>query len=45
MSEDTAQSPIEELAEARRRIAELELSTKTVLSASQFLTIILVGPL
>tara|TARA_R100001086_G_scaffold84178_1_gene41180 strand:+ start:262 stop:591 length:330 start_codon:yes stop_codon:yes gene_type:complete len=35
----------EELLEARRKIVELEASTKTVLTGSQFLTIILVGPL
>ena len=34
----------EELLEARRKIVELEASTKTVLTGSQFLTIILVGP-
>ena len=35
----------EELLEARRKIVELEASTKTVLTGSQFLTICLVGPL
>ena len=35
----------EELLEARKRIVELEASTKTTLTGSQFLTIVLVGPL
>ena len=35
----------EELLEARQRIVELEASTKTTLTGSQFLTIVLVGPL
>lgn len=35
----------EELLEAHRRIVELEASSKTVLTGTQFLTIILVGPL
>ena len=35
----------EELLEAQRKIVELEASTKTTLTGSQFLTIILVGPL
>lgn len=37
--------PQEELEEARRRILELEARTKTTLTGSQFLTIVLVGPL
>jgi hypothetical protein len=45
MSEDTAQSPQEELLEAQRRIVELEARTKTTLTGTQFLTIVLVGPL
>tara|TARA_R100000306_G_C4276260_1_gene92692 strand:+ start:110 stop:442 length:333 start_codon:yes stop_codon:yes gene_type:complete len=39
------QEVTEELLEARRRIVELEASSKTVLTGTQFLTIILVGPL
>ena len=35
----------EELLEAKKTIAELELRTKTTLTGSQFLTIVLVGPL
>ena len=35
----------EELLEARKRIVELEAGTKTTISGSQFLTIVLVGPL
>ena len=35
----------EELLEAQRKIVELEASTKTTLTGSQFLTIVLVGPL
>jgi len=35
----------EELLEARKRIVELEASTKTTLTGTQFLTIVLVGPL
>ena len=35
----------EELIEAKKTIAELELRTKTTLTGSQFLTIVLVGPL
>ena len=35
----------EELLEARQRIVELEASTNTTLTGSQFLTIVLVGPL
>ena len=35
----------EELLEARQRIVELEAATKTTLTGSQFLTIVLVGPL
>ena len=34
-----------ELLEARQRIVELEARTKTTLTGSQFLTIVLVGPL
>ena len=37
--------PQEELEEARRRILELEARTKTTLTGSQFLTIVLIGPL
>ena len=37
--------PQEELEEARQRIAELEVRTKTTLTGSQFLTIVLIGPL
>jgi hypothetical protein len=39
------QSKEEELLEAKARIVELEASTKTTLSGSQFLVICLVGPL
>ena len=35
----------EELQEAHRRIVELETRTKTTLTGTQFLTIVLVGPL
>ncbi len=35
----------EELLEAKQKIIELEASTKTTLTGSQFLVIILVGPL
>jgi len=35
----------EELLEAKQKIVELEASTKTTLTGSQFLVIILVGPL
>jgi hypothetical protein len=34
-----------ELQEAHRRIVELEARTKTTLTGTQFLTIVLVGPL
>ena len=39
------QSAEEELLEAKARIVELEASTKTTLTGSQFLVICLVGPL
>lgn len=42
---ESEQSPQEELLEAQRRIVELELGNKTVLTGSQFLVILLVGPL
>jgi len=35
----------EELQEAHRRIVELEARTRTTLTGTQFLTIVLVGPL
>ena len=35
----------EELVEAKARIVELEARTKTTLTGSQFLTIVLIGPL
>ena len=35
----------EELLEAKQKIIELEVSTKTTLTGSQFLVIVLVGPL
>jgi len=35
----------QEILEARRRIVELEAGTKTTLTGTQFLTIVLVGPL
>ena len=35
----------EELLQARREIVELKASTKTTLTGSQFLTIVLIGPL
>ena len=38
-------SPQEELEEARQRIVELEARTKTTLTGSQFITIVLIGPL
>ena len=41
----TEQSTEEELLEAKARIVELEASTKTTLTGTQFLTIVLVGPL
>lgn len=37
--------PQEALAEAHQRIVELEARTKTTLTGSQFLTIVLIGPL
>ena len=37
--------PQEELEEARQRIVELEARTKTTLTGSQFITIVLIGPL
>jgi len=40
-----ATDPQQELEEARLRIAELEIRTKTTLTGSQFLTIVLIGPL
>ena len=40
-----ATDPQQELEEARQRIAELEIRTKTTLTGSQFLTIVLIGPL
>ena len=39
------QSTEEELLEAKAKIVELEARTKTTLTGSQFLTIVLVGPL
>ena len=39
------QNTEEELLEAKARIVELEASTKTTLTGTQFLTIVLVGPL
>ena len=39
------QSLEEQLLEAKREIVELRASTKTTLTGSQFLTIVLVGPL
>ena len=39
------QNTEEELLEAKARIVELEARTKTTLTGSQFLTIVLVGPL
>ena len=42
----TLEKPLEEqLLEAKARIVELETKTKTTLTGSQFLTIVLVGPL
>ena len=41
----TEESLEKELLEARQHIVELEAKTKTTLSGSQFLTIVLVGPL
>ena len=41
MNEDTKQ----ELIEARQEIVELKARTKTTLTGSEFLTIVLVGPL
>ena len=40
-----ATDPQQELEESRQRIAELEARTKTTLTGTQFLTIVLVGPL
>mgnify|MGYP006397551663 CR=1 FL=1 len=37
--------PQQELDEARKRIVELEARTKTTLTGTQFLTIVLIGPL
>ena len=42
MSEQTVE---EELVEAKARIAELEVSSKTSLTGGQFLTIVMLGPL
>jgi len=41
----TEKSLEKELLEARQKIVELEAKTKTTLTGSQFLTIVLVGPL
>jgi hypothetical protein len=41
----TEESLEKELLEARQKIVELEAKTKTTLTGSQFLTIVLVGPL
>ena len=45
MAETTPKSLEEQLLEARAEIVELRASTKTTLTGSQFLTIVLVGPL
>jgi hypothetical protein len=42
---ETEKTASEELLEAKQKIIELEASTKTTLTGSQFLVIILVGPL
>ena len=45
MQEDKETELQEELLRAKAKIVELEASTKTTLTGSQFLTIVLVGPL
>jgi len=45
VAETTPKSLEEQLLEARAEIVELRASTKTTLTGSQFLTIVLVGPL
>tara|TARA_Y100000310_G_C20045181_1_gene517989 strand:- start:19 stop:234 length:216 start_codon:yes stop_codon:yes gene_type:complete len=45
MEEDKEAELQEELLKAKQKIVELEASTKTTLTGSQFLTIVLVGPL
>jgi hypothetical protein len=45
MQEDKETELQEELLQAKAKIVELEASTKTTLTGSQFLTIVLVGPL
>ena len=42
---ETEKTASEELLEAKQKIIELEASTKTTLTGSQFLVIILIGPL
>ena len=42
---ETEKTASEELLEAKQKIIELEASTKTTLTGSQFLVIVLVGPL
>ena len=45
-SEQSSRVPIEDqLLEANAKIVELEAKTKTTLTGSQFLTIVLIGPL
>ena len=45
VEEDTTQTIEDQLLEANTKIAELEAKTKTTLTGSQFLTIVLIGPL
>ena len=45
VEEDTTQTIEEQLQEANAKIVDLEAKTKTTLTGSQFLTIVLIGPL
>ena len=45
VEEDNTQTIEEELQEANAKIVDLEAKTKTTLTGSQFLTIVLIGPL
>ena len=45
VAEENTQTVAEQLLEAQSKIVELEAKTKTTLTGSQFLTIVLIGPL
>jgi len=45
VEEENTQTTEEQLLDANTKIAELEAKTKTTLTGSQFLTIVLIGPL